>query len=103
MPSDSQRSPEYWRGRAAAAQAMLKDARDPKVRTYLAEIAREYERLATIAEDEERAKQTRAGRAAETLIATARGITPSAFYCRHSRESGNPGCKLDARLRGHDE
>ena len=32
---------------------MLKDARDPKMRAYLAEIAREYERLATIAEDEE--------------------------------------------------
>ncbi len=58
MPSDSKGSPEYWRGRAAAAQAMLKDARDPKVRTYLAEIAREYERLATIAEDEERASKT---------------------------------------------
>lgn len=34
---------------------MLKDARDPKVRSYLAEIAKEYERLATIAEEEERA------------------------------------------------
>jgi hypothetical protein len=37
---------------------MLKDARDPKVRTYLAEIAREYDRLATIAEAEERASKT---------------------------------------------
>lgn len=29
---------------------MLENARDPKVRSYLAEIAQEYERLAKIAE-----------------------------------------------------
>ena len=30
---------------------MLENARDPKVRSHLAEIAREYERLARIAEE----------------------------------------------------
>lgn len=30
---------------------MLENARDPKVRSYLAEIAQEYDRLAKIAEE----------------------------------------------------
>jgi hypothetical protein len=40
---------------------MLDTARDPKVKTYLAEIAREYERLATIAEEEARAGKNAPG------------------------------------------
>jgi len=57
LPADIQHSPKYWRSRAAGARAMLEDARDPKVRTYLAEIAQEYERLAAIAEERQRADE----------------------------------------------
>jgi hypothetical protein len=50
LATDNRRSPEYWRGRAAEARAMLEHTRDPKVRSYLVEIAQEYDKLAKIAD-----------------------------------------------------
>jgi hypothetical protein len=46
MTIDPERLPTHWRGRAETARSMMDDFGNPEMRRVLAEIAKDYDRIA---------------------------------------------------------